>query len=88
MKNFGQIRIAWSWRNKKIKEMINNAILGKTYKNYIAKADRYRILKENFHNLGQYDEEDEAYVEFEKDKFYIKELLVVKPLPMDFKNIP
>lgn len=66
MKNLGQIQTDWNWKNNNIKEMIENALPEKTHENYKAKADQYRMLKENFRNLGRYDEEDKAYVEFRR----------------------
>ena len=32
------------------------------------KSEQFRILKENYHSLGQYDAEDEAYVEFRRSE--------------------
>lgn len=32
------------------------------------RSEQFRILKENYHSLGQYDAEDEAYVEFRRSE--------------------
>lgn len=60
------------WDKNKVKKLIENT------KNYSFKdneqieitnkniAVQFVLLKENFHNLGQYDDEDKAYVEFKK----------------------
>lgn len=64
-KNLGQIYISWSENN--VKNMINNSF--DSHKN---KVEQYRVLKENFHNLGKYDDEDKAYVELMKNKTRMK----------------
>jgi len=35
---------------------------------YRVKAEQFRILKQNFNNTGQYDDEDEAYIEFKRNE--------------------
>ena len=35
---------------------------------YRVKAEQFRILKENFQNLGHYSDEDKAYVEFKRNE--------------------
>ncbi|WP_176461621.1 potassium channel family protein [Anaeromicrobium sediminis] len=57
--NYGRIEIDLKQSN--FKNLINKQ--NSTYKE---KADQFLILKENFNNLGQYDDEDEAYVEFKR----------------------
>jgi len=51
-----------------LKQAIENQKIGKEKVNttHKQKADQYRLFKENFRNLGQYDDEDEAYVQFRK----------------------
>lgn len=66
MKNLGQIRIDRQWSSNKLQEMIEGNYQEKTYNNYIKIVDQYRTLKENFHNLGQYEDEDKAYVELKR----------------------
>jgi hypothetical protein len=36
------------------------------------RAEQFRMLKENFHNLGMYQEEDLAYVEYKRAEAYLK----------------
>ncbi len=42
------------------------------------KADQYRILKEDFHNSGQYNDEDRAYVAFKREELKYHTLDAVK----------
>lgn len=65
LKNMGNIYIDWQKNN------VKNAIENQA-KNYQDKANQYRLLKENFRRLGQYDQEDKAYVEFMKNKLLIE----------------
>ncbi|MBC7960126.1 MAG: potassium channel family protein [Vallitaleaceae bacterium] len=60
-KNLGQIYVDWNMNN--VEQMIYNQ--GKQT-NYIDKANQFRLLKENFHNIGHYNDEDDAYVEFKR----------------------
>lgn len=55
--------IKLDWKKNKVKKMIK---LQKKQTSYYEKAKQLRILKENFRNLGQYDDEDNAYVEFKR----------------------
>lgn len=60
-KNLGHIYLDWNMND--VKSMIY-AQGDKT--NYIEKANQFRMLKENFHEIGQYSDEDYAYVEFKR----------------------
>lgn len=55
-------RIKLNWKKNKVKNMIKKS----KDINYYNKAHQFRLLKENFRNLGQYDDEDNAYVYFKK----------------------
>ncbi len=55
----GQIYL--SWNQLKIRDLILQQ--NSTWQE---KAEQFRMLKENFHNLGMYNEEDRAYVEFKR----------------------
>ena len=57
---FGKMEIDWDENNLDI--LINN----QTDTTLKEKAYQFRMLKENYRNLGWYDEEDKAYVEFKK----------------------
>ncbi len=60
MRILGRVFIDWHANN--VYNLINNQSLTSLYQ----KAEQYRILKENFRNNGQYDDEDAAYVEFKR----------------------
>lgn len=68
-KNLGQLYI--DWENNNVKNMILNQ---KHYNergelqntNNKQKLEQFRLLKENFHTLGRYEDEDKAYVEFKR----------------------
>jgi len=60
-KNLGRIYIDWVLND--VKNMIYSQ---KDTTQYIDKANQFRLLKENFHDIGQYDDEDFAYVEFRR----------------------
>ncbi|MBK1810411.1 two pore domain potassium channel family protein [Clostridium sp. YIM B02505] len=60
-KNLGQIYI--DWRMNAVKNMIYSQ--GITT-NYQEKANQFRLLKENFRNIGRYNDEDLAYLEFKR----------------------
>ncbi len=59
IKNLGHIYIDWN----NVKEAIENFSADS-----INKVNQYRILKENFHRLGKYEDEDKAYLEFRRNK--------------------
>ena len=60
-KNLGQIDIDWS--NNDVLNMINSQ---GDATNYQDKANQFRLLKENFRNLGRYNDEDAAYLAFKR----------------------
>lgn len=60
-KNLGRIYIDWSLND--VKRLIYSQ-KGTTKDS--DKANQFRLLKENFHEIGQYDDEDFAYVEFKR----------------------
>ena len=57
-------RLYIDWKQNRVKEMIQ----GQKGSSSRLKAEQYRILKENFKNLGQYHDEDRAYVEFKRNE--------------------
>ncbi len=54
-------RIYADWEGLKLKQLILQQD-----STWNEKAEQFRMLKENFHNLGRYEEEDLAYVEFKR----------------------
>ena len=60
VKNLGKIFVSWRFNN------IPKLIGKQTKTTPLQKADQYRILKEDFHDSGQYNDEDKAYVEFKR----------------------
>ncbi len=61
------------WRANKVKDLILEQQT--SHRN---RSEQFRILKENYHTLGLYDSEDEAYVEFRRSeaKANLEEALV------------
>jgi uncharacterized protein YjbI with pentapeptide repeats len=57
-------RIYIDWTRSDVKKMIYNQVES----SYLLKAEQFRILKENFENLGLYSDEDRAYVEFKRNE--------------------
>ncbi len=57
--NFGQIFIRWK------EEKLSEVLTGESAQD---KADQLVMLKENFHSIGRYDDEDMAYVEYRRSK--------------------
>lgn len=55
-------RIFIDWRANDVYDLIYNQQKTSLFQ----KAEQFRILKENFRNNGQYDDEDESYVEFKR----------------------
>ena len=55
-------RIFIDWRVNNVYDMITL----QTETNYWHKAEQFRVLKENFRNNGQYDDEDLSYLEFKR----------------------
>ncbi len=60
-------RIFIDWENPDVKKLIY-----KQDNPLTVKAEQFRMLKENFRNNGQYNEEDYAYVEFKRLEAKIK----------------
>lgn len=60
-KNLGQIYLDWGMND--VKSMIYAQERSTTY---MDKANQFRLLKENFHDIGHYNDEDDAYVEFKR----------------------
>jgi hypothetical protein len=68
-KNLGQLYLDWNANN--VRHMVSNQRYiddkGKEQETSIKqKLEQFRLLKENFHNLGRYEDEDKAYVEFKR----------------------
>jgi len=55
-------RIFIDWRANDVFDLIYNQKKTSLFQ----KAEQFRILKENFRNNGQYEDEDDAYVEFKR----------------------
>lgn len=62
VRNLGKLFI--SWEGNDIPRIIGQQ--PKTSHNQ--KAEQFRLLKEEFHNLGQYEDEDKAYIEFKRNE--------------------
>ncbi len=62
VRNLGKVFISWDGNN--VKELIGTQ--KKTTFNQ--KAEQYRLLKEDFHNTGQYEDEDKSYIEFKRNE--------------------
>jgi hypothetical protein len=52
------------WKRNQVKSLINSQIQS----SHRVRAEQFRILKENFKNLGLYNSEDHAYVEFKRNE--------------------
>lgn len=76
MRLLGRLYIDWTGNN--VKQLINN----QSEHSYQIKAEQFRTLKENFKNLGLYNSEDRAYVEFKRceSKANLIESVKEKPL--------
>ncbi len=55
-------RLFISWRENDVVDLIYNQKTTSLYQ----KAEQFRVLKENFRNNGQYEDEDGAYLEFKR----------------------
>lgn len=55
-------RLFVNWRENKVQDLI----YCQRDTDYFQKAEQFRILKENFRNNGQYEDEDSAYIEFRR----------------------
>jgi len=66
------------WFQNDVKHLINS----QQDHSYSVRAEQFRILKENFKNLGLYNSEDRAYVEFKRceSKANLMENVEAKPL--------
>lgn len=60
MRILGRIFIDWRANN------VNRLIYMQSDTSLFQKAEQFRILKENFRNNGQYEDEDAAYLEFKR----------------------
>jgi uncharacterized protein YjbI with pentapeptide repeats len=71
-------RIYIDWKRSEVKKMIYS----QSGNSYRLTAEQFRILKENFENLGLYSDEDKAYVEFKRNesKAELAESLAKGPL--------
>ena len=58
VKNLGRIHIDWK------KNHVRKLIYGQMDTSLLEKAEQFRILKEEFHAVGQYLDEDKSYVEY------------------------
>lgn len=58
MKNLGRIHIDWK------KNHVKRLIYSQSDTSLLQKAEQFRILKEEFHAVGQYLDEDKSYVEY------------------------
>jgi hypothetical protein len=68
-KNLGQIYL--DWHENHVKQLIftqkhMNGYDNSHETNNKQKLEQFRLLKENFHALGKYEDEDKAYVEFKR----------------------
>lgn len=57
-------RIYLDWKQNHVKRMI----YAQESSSHRVKAEQFRIIKENFKNLGLYNDEDRAYVEFKRSE--------------------
>lgn len=55
-------RLFINWHDNHVYDLIYN----QSNTTYFQKAEQFRILKENFRNNGQYEDEDAAYLEFRR----------------------
>lgn len=62
MRLIGKIYLDWQAND------VNNLIYSQGNTSYREKAEQFRILKENFNNAGQYDDEDKAYIQFKRNE--------------------
>lgn len=81
MRLLGRFYVDW-FRND-VKHLINS----QHDHSYRVRAEQFRILKENFKNLGLYNSEDRAYVEFKRceSKADLYDYLDEKPLKAIYK---
>lgn len=72
VRNLGKIFISWNDNN------VPKLIKQQTKTTPRQKADQFRILKEDFHDSGQYNDEDRAYVEFKRYELQYHRLDAIK----------
>ncbi|MBN1132898.1 MAG: two pore domain potassium channel family protein [Bacteroidales bacterium] len=60
MRLVGKIYLDWKQNH------VQSMIAGQEYSGNRLKAEQFRLLKENFKNLGQYSDEDKSYVAFKR----------------------
>lgn len=63
-KNLGSIFLNWYTVKRAISKYKDDKFTNNSEQAYKDKANQLKILKVNFHNLGEYDYEDEAFVEY------------------------
>lgn len=83
-KNLGHIYIDW------IDSDVKDAIYATKNVDELDLAYQFRLLKENFRNIGQYDDEDFAYIEFkrcERRARYSKESIECETKKMNLKGL-
>jgi hypothetical protein len=68
-------RIYIDWKKSNVKELIY-----KQKTDLRNKSEQFRMLKENYHTLGMYDEEDYAYVEFKRTEAIAGLLDITSPI--------
>ncbi|MEN8120387.1 MAG: potassium channel family protein [Bacteroidota bacterium] len=78
----GRIYLDWKQNN------VKNLILDQNT-SYTNKAEQFRVLKENYNLIGQYDYEDGAYVEFKRleSKHQLEEARIKKFIPRIWAKI-
>lgn len=76
-------RFYLDWYRNNVKQMLNRH----SDHTHRVRAEQFRILKENFKNLGLYNAEDKAYVEFKRceSKADLTESVKEKPLTAIYK---
>lgn len=62
MRLLGRLDIDWDRNN------VVSAITANNKVSFRSKAEQFRILKENYGNIGQYDFEDKAYIQFKRNE--------------------
>ena len=77
MRILGRIFIDWRANN------VAKLIYHQQKTSLFQKAEQFRILKENFRNNGQYDDEDTSYVEFKRCIMYTNLYVGIYYLPQD-----
>jgi len=60
-------RMFLSWKANNVHQMIQNNPIG-----HYEKSWQYNLLKQNFNTIGQYDDEDYAYVSFKREELKLK----------------